>query len=461
MKKGELIFSVLLVPVDFVMLLLAGMATYALRTQILDAFRPVQFSFNLPLERYIAIIIVVAFLFLGAYALSGLYALRTTRSVIEEFFKIIIASSAGIMAIILYIFLRQELFYSRFLVVGAWLMAVVFVSLGRYLMRKLQKFLVSRYDFGVHRVMIIGDDDLSMRLVKTMQSDLAAGYRVVKQFANPEVSEVKSAIWNPGIHEVILAKPSYPENKIAEIVDFCREHHLIFRFVPNLSQSFTSNFSIDTFTGVPLVEFRQTRLDGWGNVAKRIVDVIGSLFGLIILSPLFGAIAFAIKWETAGPVFVRLERVSRNRHLRLVKFRSMIRNAEELKSALMSLNERHESPLFKMRNDPRITPLGRFLRKYRLDEFPQLWNVLKGDISLVGPRPHEPVEIAHYEKHHKRVLAIPAGITGLAQISGSSDLPFEEEVALDTFYIENWSFWQDIKIIILTVLKILRDKSAV
>src|SRR3989344_4177159 len=221
MKKGELIFSVLLVPVDFVMLLLAGMATYALRTQILDVYRPVQFSFNLPFERYLAIVIVVALLFLGAYALSGLYSLRTTRSVIEEFFKIAIASSAGIMAIILYIFLRQELFYSRFLVVGAWLMAVIFVSVGRYLMRKLQKFLVSRYDVGIHRVMIIGDDELSMRLVKTMQSDLAAGYRVVKQLANPEVDEVKSAIGNPGIDEVIMANPNYPEDRVREIVDFC------------------------------------------------------------------------------------------------------------------------------------------------------------------------------------------------------------------------------------------------
>ena len=114
-----------------------------------------------------------------------------------------------------------------------------------------------------------------------------------------------------------------------------------------------------------------------------------------------------------------------------------------------------------MKNDPRITHVGKIIRRYRLDEFPQLWNVLQGDISLVGPRPHEPVEIAKYETHHKRVLAIKAGVTGLAQISGSSDLPFEEEVALDTLYIETWSLSQDIKIIIMTMLKLLRDRSAV
>ncbi len=139
----------------------------------------------------------------------------------------------------------------------------------------------------------------------------------------------------------------------------------------------------------------------------------------------------------------------------------MIRDAEKYKEYLLQFNERPDSPLFKMKNDPRLTGVGRFLRRYRLDEFPQLANVLKGDISLVGPRPHQPDEIARYEKHHKRVLAIKAGVTGMAQISGSSDLPFEKEVALDTLYMENWSLAHDFKIIFLTVLKLFRDRSAV
>ncbi len=127
----------------------------------------------------------------------------------------------------------------------------------------------------------------------------------------------------------------------------------------------------------------------------------------------------------------------------------------------MYLNERKDSPLFKIKNDPRVTGIGKFLRRYRLDELPQFWNVLVGDISLVGPRPHQPDEIAKYEKNHKRVLAIKAGVTGLAQISGSSDLLFEKEVALDILYIENWSLVQDIRILILTFLKLFRDHSAV
>ena len=139
----------------------------------------------------------------------------------------------------------------------------------------------------------------------------------------------------------------------------------------------------------------------------------------------------------------------------------MVRNAEELKPALAILNERQDGPLFKIKNDPRITGVGQSIRRYRIDELPQLWNVLLGDISLIGPRPHQPDEIERYEKHHKRVLSIKAGATGIAQVSGSSDLAFEQEVALDTYYIEHWSIWMDLKIILKTIFKMFSDRSAV
>ena len=138
----------------------------------------------------------------------------------------------------------------------------------------------------------------------------------------------------------------------------------------------------------------------------------------------------------------------------------MVKNAEELKPYLEMFNERQDGPLFKIKNDPRITRVGRFIRRFRLDEIPQFWNVLKGDMSLVGPRPHQPDEIEKYEKHHKRVLAIKAGATGLAQVSGSSDLLFDQEVTFDTFYIEKWSLWLDFKIVIKTLIKVFTDRSA-
>lgn len=461
MKKSELFFNTLLLPFDFLMILLAGLATYFFRTKILSAFRPVFFDPNLPFEKFFLLVILVAILFIAIFAISGLYSLKSTTSRIEEFFRVAIASSAGIMSLIVYIFLRQELFNSRFLVLGGWVLTILFVSVGRFLVRHLQKNLVARYDFGIHKVLVIGDDKVSVKIIEEMEKNPSTGYRVVKHLENPEVAEVKSAIGNPGIDEVILANPNYPSERVLEIIDFCNENHLAFKYVPNIHQTLTTNFSMDVLAGVPIIELRRTNLDGWGRVIKRVADILGSILALIIFSPLFLIIALAIKWETEGPVFVRLRRVSQNKEFNLLKFRSMVKNAEELKPFLKEWNERNDGPLFKMRRDPRVTGVGKFIRRYRLDELPQFANVLKGDISLVGPRPHQPDEIAGYEKHHKKVLSIKAGVTGLAQVSGSSDLPFEEEVALDSFYIENWSLSQDLKILLKTALKMIFDRSAV
>jgi exopolysaccharide biosynthesis polyprenyl glycosylphosphotransferase len=294
-----------------------------------------------------------------------------------------------------------------------------------------------------------------------MSGDLGLGWRIVKKLADPDVDEVAAAIGNPGIDEVILANPDYPAARIVQLVDFCHENHLSFKFVPNIYQTLTTHYDVDAIGSIPVVQLRRTSLEGWGRVFKRGFDAAAAIAGLVVISPLLAVIAFLIKWETAGPVFVRLTRISKNRSFGLLKFRSMVENAEELKPLLAALNERHDGPLFKMRNDPRVTGVGRILRRYRLDELPQLWNVLVGDMSLVGPRPHQPDEIARYQKHHKKVLAIKAGATGMAQVSGSSDLPFEEEVSLDTFYIENWSFLLDVRIILRTIGKVFSDHSAV
>jgi len=211
---------------------------------------------------------------------------------------------------------------------------------------------------------------------------------------------------------------------------------------------------------VPLIEIKKTPLDGWGKIIKRAVDIFGSAVGLILFSLPFLLIGIIIKLDSSGPVFVKLKRVSQGKEFYLYKFRSMVKDAEELKKDLLQYNERQDGPLFKMKNDPRITRVGRIIRRFRIDELPQLINVFKGEMSLVGPRPHQPDEIVRYKKHHKRVLFLKPGITGLAQISGSSDLSFEEEVKLDTYYIENWSLGKDIYILLKTFLVVFIDRSA-
>lgn len=189
---------------------------------------------------------------------------------------------------------------------------------------------------------------------------------------------------------------------------------------------------------------------------KRAFDIVVAALLLLILSPIFLVIAIWIKIDSPGSVFYASKRVgTRNSVFGLLKFRSMVVNAEKLKEQLLAQNERQDGPMFKMKNDPRVTRSGRFICKWSIDELPQLWNVIRGEVSLVGPRPHEPHEVAQYQKHHKRLLDIKPGVTGMAQVSGRSDLVFEDEVRLDTYYIEHWSLWLDIKIMLQTPRAVL------
>lgn len=460
MKKADFLFNILRVPVDFGALIGAGIATYALRIRVLDAWRPVQFSVELPFAQFALLLVVVAGCFVLVYALAGLYAMRTRISRAQEAARIVVASSGAMMLVLLAIFLRAELFNSRFLVVGFWIIATVAVVAGRLILRTLFDALLVRWGIGMHRVLLIGNDALTDDLARTM-AEPRLGLRVVRTMAAPDMAAIEALATDPGLDEIILAVPHYPADSVVPLVDFCHERHITFRFVPNIYQTLTTHYDVDAFGRIPVVSLRRTSLDGWGRVFKRLFDIAFAFLVVVLLSPLLGCIAFAIKWETAGPVLVRLRRISMNRQFDLFKFRSMIENAEALKPLLSEHNERADGPLFKMRNDPRITRVGRFLRRTRLDELPQFLNAFAGDISVVGPRPHQPDEIARYQRHHRKVLAIKAGITGLAQVSGSSELPFEEEVALDTFYIENWSLWMDIRIVLQTAARMFTDRAAV
>ena len=468
MKRSDLFFNVIRVPVDFGMLLVAGAATYLLRTQIISAFRPVLFEVELPFIRYFILVLLASIPFIVAYAISGLYIVRPRSSMLDEFLKVIIGSSAGIMAIIVYIFLQQSLFNSRFLVMGGWFFAILFVWLGRFALRQFQKSVIAQKGFGSHRTVIVGGGTIASRIVEDINRYPEGGYQIVGQFQEHNIKALTRLLAHQNFDEVILADPSYDHKQTLQLLDFCNENHCTFRFVPHVYETLTMHSSVDMIADLPLIELRRTSLDGWGRVFKRTIDIIISIAGLTILSPVFLIVAILIKIDTKGPVFIALKRISKNHEFGLYKFRSMIATdpdgtAHSLNSYYRSLgNDRPEAgPLWKMKDDPRITKIGRFIRRTRLDELPQFFNILKGDMSLVGPRPHQIDEIAQYQKHHKKLLAIKAGATGMAQVSGSSDLPFEQEVALDSFYIDHWSLWLDFKIILKTVFKMLHDHSAV
>jgi len=194
---------------------------------------------------------------------------------------------------------------------------------------------------------------------------------------------------------------------------------------------------------------------------KRIVDIVGAALGLVFALPLIAVIAAAVKFGDGGPVLVGLGRISGGRVVKVYKFRSMVPGAERQKKMLMHLNERTDGPFFKIKNDPRVTPVGRVIRKFRVDEIPQLINVLKGELSLVGPRPHEPEEVAQYPPEYKWIAEAKAGITGMSQVNGASSLPYMKELELDAYYLANRSLWLDVKILARTVLILFTDPTGV
>jgi lipopolysaccharide/colanic/teichoic acid biosynthesis glycosyltransferase len=218
----------------------------------------------------------------------------------------------------------------------------------------------------------------------------------------------------------------------------------------------------DSINGIPVIILKNTPLDGWGKVAKRVMDIILSAICLLITSPIFLAVAMAIKLDSEGKVIYAAIRGGRNRDFDFYKFRSMYKHlsigeqyggvkAEMVRQELWKQNFRgsDKDPFLKVQNDPRVTKVGKFLRRTKLDELPQFWNVLKGDMSMVGPRAHVLDEVERYRNRYRRMFSIKPGIFGLSQIAQAhwQNLPFEEEIKLNTFYIENWSIWLDIKVL--------------
>lgn len=458
MRKSDFLFNAALVPVDFLMIMAAGLAAYFLRlSPIVADWRPV--LFDLPVISYLTLTAFLAIFFVIAFAISGLYRVKSRRGQIEEFFQVIVSVSAGMMVIIIFMFFQREWFDSRFIMLAAWFFGIMFVATGRLLAAQVRRTLMVKRGFGVERVLLVGEGEQANLIKQEIENNPHIGYSILGHVPHIDLANIKSIVYpegggggkNPGAQKIILTNQNFQRSEVVDLINFCEDMRIDLKFVPDLFGAVSRNIDMDVLGGHPLIELKRTNLEGWGVLTKRASDIAGSIFLLPFLLPLFLAVGFLIKWDSKGPVFVKLKRVSRSREFELFKFRSMIDGADRYKPYFIPENERYDGPLFKLKNDPRVTRVGRLIRSKRIDELPQIFNVLKGDISMVGPRPHEPAEIAKYERHHKKVLAIKSGVTGLAQTSGAEQLPFEEEVTLDRSYIENWSLKKDLVILLKTL----------
>lgn len=460
MKKSELAFSAILVPVDYVTLLVAGLVAYDIRFTTIAGLRPV--TEVLSHHVYVNALLIVAAVWIGIFALSGMYTIRGVRRAVDEISSIFMACSTGILLVIVSIFFQRELFASRFVVLMGWVLAVVFVVIERAVVRGVQAAILRR-GIGAHYLIVIGRNGTASDIVSYLRAHPSLGYRVTERYdeVNQHLFDTLTQLMQTTrIDEVILADTGTPKDQVMLLNEFCNERHLVFRYAADLLEAQT-NIDIQTLAGIPVIEIKRTKLDGWGKILKRGFDILGAVVLLVLFSPAFLVVALCIKLDSEGPIIIRLQRVGEGgRIFTLFKFRSMVKNAQAMKEQLMEKNER-DGPLFKMKNDPRVTRVGKFIRKTSLDELPQFVNVFLGSMSLVGPRPHEPAEVARYDTMQRRLLTIKPGVTGMAQTSGRSDLSFADETRLDLFYIENWSFTRDLQILSKTPWVVLSMRSAV
>jgi exopolysaccharide biosynthesis polyprenyl glycosylphosphotransferase len=343
------------------------------------------------------------------------------------------------------------------------------------------RMMMWKQGINVRRMLVVGATHAGQRLMKEVLDQPGFGYRLVGYVEDAEelkpwtvpitghnepsrlgdITDIDRVIARHGVDEVVVALPANSHARILEVLEQCRNERVAFRLVPDLFEVRFNEVQIDALNGIPLIGVKDVVLQGGNLWLKRTMDVVLATAVLFVTAPLIVLVALAIKLERPrGPVLFKQVRIGRDgRPFFFYKFRSMRPDAEELKEQLRALNEA-SGPIFKMKNDPRVTRVGRFLRRTSLDELPQVFNILRGDMSWVGPRPPVPSEVEAYTDWHRRRLEITPGLTGLWQVSGRSDLSFDEMVKLDLYYAENWSLLFDLKIILLTIPAVLSARGA-
>ncbi len=470
MKKIETFFSTLFIPVDFILLILAGVSAYYLRFSNWSVgIRPI--IFNLQFSSYLRSLIFISVLWIIIFALAGLYNIRSARKLAQEISKIFVACLAGLALIAIIIFFQRELFDSRFIVLMGSIFAFFYLSLMHSFIRWLQRRLFI-CGIGVHKVILVGNSKTTDNLIAEFSSNKKSGYEVIKRvrdFSLETAHELLEFVKDREIDEIIQSDPNLTKAETLRLYDFANENHITFKYVADLLEVKVLRTEVAEIAGIPIVEVKRTTLDGWGRIFKRILDVVGSGLLIMIFSPLILLTMLAIVLDSRGPVFFSrrddnnpVYRVGEGGiPFRYFKFRSMIPNSDSMRyNELADRNLRTEGPLVKIKDDPRVTRVGRLIRRWSIDELPELFLVFIGRMSLVGPRPHLPEEVAKYENYHRKTLTIKPGITGLAQVSGRSDLLFEEEAKLDIYYIENWSLLLDISILLKTPLAVFKHRQA-
>lgn len=475
-SRNTKFYSLLLLIADIFVLVLAFFIAYVLRVQ--NDPRPLVVPVYA--QTYMQTFLTILPFWIITFAALGLYNSTTYNRRLVEWTKIAIGSLIGILFVIGWEYVSGErVFPARLVAAYALVGSFVLLVLERELMRALRS-LAFRFGRGISRVLVIGNSDATKDIARTLGRTTESGYAVVamncpaklvpselsvKHFTDTDAA--LEAIRDLHITTIIQTDLYDSSERNQRILSAAQMKHINYNFIPGEAEFYSGKNTVDVFLGYPMISVSQTPLIGWGAIAKRIFDTIVAAVLLVVLSPVFLILIILQKIFNPGPVFYLSARLSQfSKPIRLVKFRTMSAKYGG-KDAADEFREMGREDLAleyeknrKVEHDPRITKFGNFLRVTSLDELPQVINVLRGELSLVGPRPILPQEVKFSKGKAALLHSVRSGVTGLWQVSGRSELSFDERIELETFYAQNWSFWLDIKILFKTIMVVIRRQGA-
>lgn len=439
--------------------------------------REVPNEFYVAWSAFLPIGLLLLVLIQAQFAIRGMYRLSRNAGLISHLRIIFNSTTTAAALLIMVVFLYRPFYYSRLVIAFAFVFVMISLSLVRMVIVFGRRV---RWSRGIDRAryLVVGDSDVSHSVMAGIVARPHLGYSLVgyvadrddtKSDANAQplhfhhlgpIAAIADIIREHAIDHVIIALPFFDHHRLPQIIDACRQADVDFAMVPDLFELSFDRVDIEEFDGLPLIGLRDVSIQGFNRIVKRALDLAIT----VVVSPfvllLSAIIAIAIKLDSPGPILFAQMRVGVNgHHFTVYKFRTMVVDAESRKAELAEQNEA-DGPIFKIRNDPRRTRVGQLLRRTSLDELPQLWNIFRGEMSWVGPRPATPDEVERYQPWHLRRLAATPGLTGLWQVSGRSDTTFEEMVRLDIYYVEHWSVMMDLRIMLQTIPTVLSGRGA-
>jgi exopolysaccharide biosynthesis polyprenyl glycosylphosphotransferase len=475
------LFTTLTIGTDALLIMFSFALAWQLR-YVLEVGGAVAPNFFMPFASYRSTLLAFTAVMLAVFALSGIYRMPRGRSFRVEALQIVQAVLAALGLLVIALFLVRLPFSSRLMLAYAGACSIVFLTGARLVARQIKQIFWRR-GIGVTRVLVVGDGAAARDVMRDLLVHQHLGRQlwgcltpdmrqtndaIIVDAGRPQIVPVRGTVDDlddvmlaESIRQVIIALPGTMVEATQRVVQVCERRHVDFRLAPELYGIAAHQVAVDTTYHRPVLVIHELTQRSRRRVVKRLVDIALSLLVMMPVGLLLTlVIAILIKLDSPGPIFFRQKRMTLDGSMFWVyKFRSMYVDAEARRAALQASNEA-QGPIFKMRDDPRITRVGKWLRRTSMDELPQVFNILMGEMSWVGPRPPLPAEVDMYEPWQKRRLGSTTGLTGLWQVSGRSLLSFEDMVKLDLYYVENWSLWLDFKIICMTVPAVLSARGA-